>query len=59
MLVGTWAAASWAIHFYERHGFELVAPERASKLMSTHWGIPSRQVDASVVLANPPLEQAR
>ena len=24
-LVGTWAAAAWAIRFYERHGFEVVA----------------------------------
>src|SRR5882672_7250098 len=28
MLVGTWAAAEWAINFYRRHGFELVSPER-------------------------------
>src|SRR4051794_23646479 len=28
VLVGTWAAATWAIAFYERHGFELVTPER-------------------------------
>src|SRR5205085_3758588 len=27
MLVGTWAAAEWAIGFYRRRGFELVAPE--------------------------------
>ena len=26
MLVGTWAAATWAIRFYERHGFEYVGP---------------------------------
>ena len=31
MLVGTWAAAEWAIRFYERHGFELVAPERTAR----------------------------
>ncbi|HEX6652425.1 MAG TPA: GNAT family N-acetyltransferase, partial [Thermoleophilaceae bacterium] len=28
ILVGTWAAAEWAIRFYERHGFEYVGPER-------------------------------
>ena len=27
-LVGTWAAAEWAIRFYQRHGFRLVTPER-------------------------------
>ncbi len=26
MLVGTWAAAEWAIRFYRRHGFEPVSP---------------------------------
>ena len=25
-LVGTWAAADWAIRFYRRHGFEQVSP---------------------------------
>src|SRR6185437_8832698 len=24
MLIGTWAAADWAVRFYQRHGFELV-----------------------------------
>ena len=28
MLVGTWAAAEWAIRFYRRHGFEPVSPDR-------------------------------
>jgi GNAT superfamily N-acetyltransferase len=55
MLVGTWAAASWAISFYERHGFELVAAPRASVLLRSYWTIPERQIDTSVVLANPPL----
>ena len=26
VLVGTWAAAWWAIRFYEKHGFKLVTP---------------------------------
>ncbi len=54
MLVGTWAAAEWAIRFYERHGFELVSPGRKSLLLKTYWNIPDRQVETSVVLANPP-----
>ena len=28
MLVGTWAAADWAIRFYRRNGFELVRPSK-------------------------------
>lgn len=55
MLVGTWAAADWAIRFYRRNGFELVSPERGSALLGAYWTIPDRQVETSVVLANPPL----
>jgi GNAT superfamily N-acetyltransferase len=58
MLVGTWAAAEWAIRFYRRHGFELVSPERKDTLLKTYWTIPDRQIETSVVLANPPLHEA-
>jgi GNAT superfamily N-acetyltransferase len=53
MLVGTWAAAEWAIRFYERHGFQLVSPERKSELLRTYWDIPERQIETSVVLTGP------
>jgi len=52
MLVGTWAAATWAISFYQRHGFELVAPARAAALLREYWTIPQRQIETSVVLIN-------
>jgi GNAT superfamily N-acetyltransferase len=55
-LVGTWAAAEWAVRFYERHGFELVSPEQKTVLLRRHWSIPDRQIETSVVLANPPLD---
>jgi GNAT superfamily N-acetyltransferase len=58
LLVGTWAAASWAIDFYRRHGFEPVAPQRAAELLCVYWTIPERQIKTSVVLANPPLPWA-
>ncbi len=51
VLVGTWAAATWAIRFYERHGFTLVAPDEKARLLATYWSIPERQIDTSVVLA--------
>jgi GNAT superfamily N-acetyltransferase len=57
MLVGTWAAADWAIRFYCRHGFELVSPQRASSLLKAYWDIPDRQIETSVVLASPPLDR--
>ena len=58
MLVGTWATAAWAIRFYRRHGFELVGDEQKKLLLETYWTVPKRQIEASVVLANPPLEVA-
>jgi GNAT superfamily N-acetyltransferase len=51
MLVGTWAAAQWAIRFYERHGFELLPRDEGAALLRTYWTIPERQIDTSVVLA--------
>jgi GNAT superfamily N-acetyltransferase len=57
MLVGTWAAAEWAIRFYRRHGFQLVAPERTAALLKAYWTIPDRQIATSVVLANPPFAE--
>ena len=51
-LVGTWAAASWAIAFYEKHGFTLVTPEEKERLLRTYWSIPDRQIETSVVLAD-------
>jgi N-acetylglutamate synthase-like GNAT family acetyltransferase len=53
MLVGTWAAASWAIRFYERHGF--VAVDDPATLLRRYWSIPERQIETSVVLAKPPV----
>jgi GNAT superfamily N-acetyltransferase len=58
MLVGTWAAAQWAIRFYRHNGFELVSRETKTVLLKTYWTIPERQVETSVVLANPPLADA-
>lgn len=50
MLVGTWAAASWAIAFYQRNGFELVDPAAKDALLARYWKIPTRQAEVSVVL---------
>ncbi len=52
ILVGTWAAASWAARFYQRHGFVLVDPETRQRLLETYWRVPDRQVETSVVLAD-------
>ena len=52
LLIGTWAAASWAIEFYRRNGFTVVSSGDKDRLLRTYWSIPARQIDTSVVLAN-------
>ncbi len=52
ILIGTWAAASWAISFYEKNGYTLVSEEEKNRLLRKYWSIPDRQVETSVVLAN-------
>ena len=51
ILIGTWADAVWAIHFYEKNDFRLVSPEEKSRLLKKYWSIPDRQIETSVVLA--------
>jgi hypothetical protein len=58
MLVGTWAAATWAVNFYRRNGFQQVSTQLKTELLRKYWTIPDRQIETSVVLANPPLEPA-
>ena len=50
LLVGTWKAASWAVAFYERHGFRLV--DDTATLLRRYWTISDRQIETSVVLAD-------
>ena len=52
VLIGTWAAASWAIEFYLRNGFALVSDSEKERLLRTYWSIPARQIETSVVLAD-------
>jgi GNAT superfamily N-acetyltransferase len=50
VLVGTWAAAHWAIGFYAKNGFSLVSHQEKERLLRTYWTISDRQVETSVVL---------
>jgi len=50
ILVGTWADATWAIRFYQKHGFNLVSYEEKDRLLRAYWNIPDRQIETSVVL---------
>lgn len=53
ILIGTWADASWAIDFYRRNGFTVVADSSdKERLLRTYWSIPARQIETSVVLAD-------
>ena len=49
-LVGTWKAATWAIRFYQKAGFQLVGETEKDVLLAAYWQIPRRQIETSVVL---------
>lgn len=52
-MIGTWADASWAIRFYEKHGFELVTPNgEKNRLLRKYWTVPDEQIATSVVLVD-------
>ena len=53
VLIGTWADAVWAIRFYEKHGFRLVGAQEKDRLLKRYWTVPERQIETSVVLADP------
>ena len=59
VLMGTWADAAWAIQFYQKHGFVLVTDEEKNRLLRKYWNIPERQVETSVVLADPKWRASR
>jgi N-acetylglutamate synthase-like GNAT family acetyltransferase len=52
VLIGTWAAASWAIRFYGRYGFQMVDLQEKNRLLKKYWTVPERQIETSVVLAD-------
>ena len=51
ILIGTWADATWAVAFYQKHGYRVVSTEEKDRLLRKYWHIPERQVETSVVLA--------
>jgi GNAT superfamily N-acetyltransferase len=57
VLVGTWAAAHWAVRFYEKNGFTLVSHQEKERLLRTYWSISERQIETSVVLARGLVEE--
>jgi len=50
ILVGTWQDATWAVCFYEKHGFKLVSRKEKDRFLREYWNIPERQIETSVVL---------
>jgi N-acetylglutamate synthase-like GNAT family acetyltransferase len=52
VLIGTWADATWAIRFYEKHGFQIVQQQK-DRLLKQYWTVPERQRETSVILADP------
>jgi N-acetylglutamate synthase-like GNAT family acetyltransferase len=59
ILIGTWAAATWSVSFYEKNGYSLVPVEEKNHLLRKYWSIPRRQMETSVVLANQTWNKAK
>ena len=43
ILIGTWAAATWAIHFYQKHGFKKVSPQEKNRLLEKYSCLSTRE----------------
>jgi GNAT superfamily N-acetyltransferase len=52
VLIGTWADASWAIRFCEKHGFQLVGLEENNQFLRAYWTVPESQIATSIVLVD-------
>jgi GNAT superfamily N-acetyltransferase len=53
ILVGTWSDAIWAVRFYEKNGYRILSRSETVRLLRKYWHVPERQIETSVVLANP------
>ena len=51
ILIGTWTTATWAIRFYEKHGWRVLPRPEIERLLRKYWRISDRQIETSVVLA--------
>jgi GNAT superfamily N-acetyltransferase len=57
VMIGTWRGATWAVMFYQKHGFKLVSEEQKDRLLRQYWSIPERQAVTSVVLVDEQYQQ--
>ena len=55
ILIGTWTDASWAVHFYQKNGYEVVPADLKDKLLKRYWNVPTRQIETSTVLVRGPI----
>ena len=58
ILIGTWAAATWAIDFYRAHGYQVTSNAVKTALLHRYWTVPERQMAPSVVLVKGDLASA-
>jgi len=52
VLIGTWKDATWAIAFYQKHGFKPLSSQQTDRLLRKYWSLHERQIQTSVVLAD-------
>ncbi len=52
MLIGTWAAATWAIEFYRKNKYRVVSDQEKNSLLRKYWSVPDKQIETSLVLVD-------
>lgn len=52
VLVGCLKTMTWAISFYEKHGFSVVSDKLRDELRARYWSLPEAHVRQSVVLVD-------
>jgi N-acetylglutamate synthase-like GNAT family acetyltransferase len=52
VLIGTWKDATWAITFYQKHGFKPLSTQQTDRLLRKYFSLNERQIQTSIVLAD-------
>jgi N-acetylglutamate synthase-like GNAT family acetyltransferase len=58
ILIAAWGGATWAVAFYERHGFRRISPPLKAALHMHYWRMSGALTEASVVLVQPGVDDA-
>jgi N-acetylglutamate synthase-like GNAT family acetyltransferase len=58
ILIAAWRGATWAVAFYERHGFRKISSPLKGALHTHYWKMSGALTEASVILVQPGMDDA-